>query len=90
MRETATDEAVNWRRTADGIELYDEANADAWIRFETEAGAAADVRPRSVCPDCGLVAEQRTAPGRYMVCDDCGEEFDTAAAEGRGHAEADD
>jgi len=67
---------VNWRRTDDGVELYDEANPDAWIRIAVEPGAPADERPYSVCPDCGIVAAQRTMPAGHMVCDDCGAEFE--------------
>ncbi|MCD2200120.1 hypothetical protein LPA44_09435 [Halobacterium sp. KA-4] len=73
------DSTVNWRRTDDGVELYDEADSDAWIRMAVEPGAPAEERPYSVCPECGLVAAQRTVPGRHMVCADCGAEFDVDA-----------
>ncbi|GAA0280026.1 hypothetical protein [Halobacterium noricense] len=73
------DSTVNWRRTDDGVELYDEADPDAWIRMAVEPGAPAEERPYSVCPECGLVAAQRTVPGRHMACADCGAEFDVDA-----------
>ncbi|MUV60437.1 hypothetical protein [Halobacterium sp. CBA1126] len=76
------DSTVNWRRTDDGVELYDETDPDAWIRMAVEPGAPAEERPYSVCSECGLVAAQRTVPGRHMVCADCGAEFDAADAGG--------
>lgn len=72
---------VNWRRTEDGVELYDESNPDAWLRMDVEPGADADERPFSVCPDCGIVAAQRSLPSRHMVCGACGAEFDVEADE---------
>ncbi|SEW27149.1 hypothetical protein [Halobacterium jilantaiense] len=68
--------SVNWRRTDDGVELYDETNPDAWIHVDVDPGAPADERPYSVCPDCGTVAAQRTPPTDHMVCGECGAEFD--------------
>ncbi|MFB6071568.1 MAG: hypothetical protein ABEJ88_01220 [Halobacterium sp.] len=70
---------VNWRRTDDGVELYDEANPDAWIRVTVEPGAPADERPYSVCPECGVVAPQRTMPSDAMTCGECGAEFENDA-----------
>jgi ribosomal protein S27AE len=67
---------VNWRRTDDGVELYDESNDDAWIRMAVEPGASEAERPYSVCPECGVVAAQRTVPTDHMVCGDCGAEFE--------------
>jgi len=69
--------SVNWRRTdGGGVELYDETNPDAWIRIDVDPGAPPEERPYSVCPDCGVVAAQRTAPSDHMVCSECGAEFD--------------
>ncbi|MCG1004022.1 MULTISPECIES: hypothetical protein [Halobacterium] len=73
------DSTVNWRRTDDGVELYDETDSEAWVRMSVEPGAPAEERPYSVCSECGLVAAQRTVPGRHMVCDGCGAEFEVDA-----------
>ncbi|MXR22082.1 hypothetical protein [Halobacterium bonnevillei] len=74
------DSAVNWRRTDDGVELFDEGNPDAWIHMDVEPGAPGDERPFNVCPECGIVTPQRTAPGPHMVCGECGAEFDVEPA----------
>ena len=83
MSGEAGDSTVNWRRTDGGVELYDEANPDAWINMDVEPGAAAEERPFSVCPDCGVVAPQRTAPAPHMVCGECGAEFGAEDAAAR-------
>jgi len=75
-----TEDSVNWRRTARGVELYDPENPDASIRMEVDAGAPAHERPFSICPECGLVAAQRAPPGRYMVCGGCDAEFEVEPA----------
>lgn len=77
---TGHPDPVNWRRTARGVELYDADNPDAYIHMEVDAGAPAHERPFSICPDCGLVAPQRTPPGRYMVCGGCDAEFEVDTA----------
>jgi rubredoxin len=87
MSGEAGDSAVNWRRTDDGVELYDEANPDAWIHMDVEPGAPAEERPFSVCPECGVVAPQRTAPGPHMVCGECGAEFETGTTNARALAD---
>ncbi|WP_290814306.1 hypothetical protein [Halovivax sp.] len=80
-------EAINWRRTDDGVELYDETNADAWVHVSWTAGTPPEKRLFSVCPECGAVAAQRGPPGRGTVCGDCGTAYDHALdADGRSHA----
>lgn len=69
-------EAINWRQAGSTVTLYDEGNSDAWVRMEFEAGVAPEHRLYMICPECGAVFAQRTAPGRGSVCGDCGETFD--------------
>ena len=78
---TGIEDPVNWRRTAHGVELFDADNPDAYIRMSVAAGAPAHERPFTICPDCGLVAAQRTPPGRYMVCGGCDAEFEIEATQ---------
>lgn len=68
------DALINWRNTGGGVRIYDEDNADAWIEVAFEAGVPPEKRLYSICPECGLVAPQRTGPGRGMVCGECGAE----------------
>ncbi|WP_408959338.1 hypothetical protein [Natrinema sp. 74] len=72
----ADDTAVNWRQHSSGVTLYEEGNADAWIRAEFEAGVAPEKRLFMVCDDCGAVSAQRSKPGSGTVCGDCGATFD--------------
>lgn len=68
--------AINWRRTATGVKLYDEGNPDAWIHAEFEAGTPPERRLFMVCEACGAVAAQRSKPGTATVCGTCGERYD--------------
>lgn len=70
------DGRLDWRRTDDGVEIYDDENPDAWIRMAFVAGAPPEKRLFSICPDCGLVVPQRTLLSRAAVCSGCGAEFD--------------
>ena len=74
--ERGSEEPVDWRRTDDGVRLFDPANDDAWIEVTFEAGVAPEKRLFMVCDDCGAVAAQRTRPGRASVCADCGTEHE--------------
>ena len=68
---------VNWRRTDGGVEIYDEANPDAWVRMEFVSGIDPGKRLYGVCDDCGLVTPQRALPSASMACGNCGAEFDS-------------
>lgn len=68
---------VNWKRTGGGVEIYDEANPDAWVRMEFVSGIAPHKRLYGICDDCGLVTPQRALPSDSMSCGDCGAEFET-------------
>ncbi|WP_049928737.1 hypothetical protein [Halopiger goleimassiliensis] len=68
--------AINWRQSGSAVTVYDEANPDAWIRLEFEAGVPPEHRLYMICPDCGAVFAQRSAPGNGSVCGDCGATFD--------------
>ena len=70
------DHPINWRRTGDGVTLYDETNDDAWIRMRFEAGVPPEHRLFMICDDCGAVFAQRTTPGHSTVCGDCGATFE--------------
>jgi hypothetical protein len=72
--ERRDEDPVDWRRTADGVRLFDPDNADAWIEVTFEAGVPPEKRLFMVCDDCGAVAPQRTRPGRGAICGDCGTE----------------
>lgn len=66
---------INWERTDDGVEIYDETNSDAWVRMEFVSGIAPEKRLFGVCDDCGLVMPQRAMPSESMACGHCGSEF---------------
>ncbi|USZ69978.1 hypothetical protein NGM10_16370 (plasmid) [Halorussus salilacus] len=68
---------INWKRTDGGVELYDETNADAWVRMEFVSGIDPARRLYGICDDCGLVAPQRGLPSASMACGNCGAEFET-------------
>lgn len=68
---------VNWRRTDGGVEIYDEANPDAWVRMEFVSGVESCKRLFGVCDDCGLVTPQRALPSASMACGNCGAEFES-------------
>jgi hypothetical protein len=70
-------DAVNWKRTDGGVEIYDEHNSDAWVRMEFVSGIDPAKRLYGVCDDCGLVMPQRSLPSESMACGNCGSEFDT-------------
>jgi len=74
--ERGESEPVDWRRTDDGVRLFDPANDDAWIEVAFEAGVDPEKRLFMVCDDCGAVAAQRTRPGRASICADCGTEHE--------------
>lgn len=63
-----------WRSTGDGVRVYDEDDPDAWVEVTFEAGVPPEKRLYAICPDCGFVAPNPTAPGRGMVCGECGAE----------------
>ena len=67
---------INWRQDGGDVTLYDETNADAWIRVTFEAGIPPEHRLFMVCDACGAVFAQRSAPGHSTVCGDCGETFE--------------
>lgn len=69
-------DAINWRRTADGVELYDETNPDAWIHADFTAGVAPEHRLFMICPECGAVAAHRSKPASASSCGACGATFD--------------
>lgn len=69
-------DAINWRQTAGGIEIYDETNPDAWINATFIAGTPPEHRLFTVCPDCGGVYASRCKPGNVTVCGDCGAVFE--------------
>jgi len=69
------EDPVNWTRTADGVEIYDERNPDAWVRMEFVSGIDPDKRLYGICDDCGLVTAQRALPSASMACGNCGAEF---------------
>lgn len=70
-----TEGTVTWRRTDGGIEIYDEAESEAWVAMEFEAGVPPEKRLFAVCPECGFAAPQRVPPGTRMICGDCGTEL---------------
>lgn len=72
----ADDQPINWRQDGAEVTLYDETNADAWVRMTFEAGVSPEHRLYMICDDCGAVFAQRTKPGRSTVCGDCGTTFD--------------
>lgn len=74
--ERGSEDPVDWRRTDDGVRLFDPENDDAWIEVAFEAGVDPEKRLFMVCPDCGAVAAQRTRPGRASICADCGTEHE--------------
>ena len=69
-------DAVNWKRTGGGVEIYDETNPDAWVRMEFVSGIDPGERLYGICDDCGLVTPQRALPSASMACGNCGAEFD--------------
>ncbi|MFA9425521.1 hypothetical protein [Natronorubrum sp. A-ect3] len=69
------DDAINWRQNGSSVTLYDEANADAWVRMTFEAGIPPEHRLYMICDECGAVFAQRTTPGHSTVCGDCGTTF---------------
>lgn len=68
------DGRVNWRTTGDGVRIFDENDPDAWVEVSFDAGVPPEKRLYTICPECGLIAPQRTGPGRGMVCGECGED----------------
>lgn len=72
----ADESPINWRRTDDGIALFDVTNPDAWVRMHFEAGVAPEHRLYMICDECGAVLAQRTTPGNTTVCGDCGAAFE--------------
>jgi len=69
-------EPVNWRRTDEGVEIYEAGNPDAWVRMAFVGGIDPSERLYGICGDCGLVAPQKALPSERMVCGNCGAEFD--------------
>ena len=67
---------VNWKRTGGGVEIYDERNAEAWVRMEFVSAIDPGERLYGICDDCGLVTPQRALPSASMACGNCGAEFD--------------
>ncbi|WP_135854350.1 hypothetical protein [Halorussus salinus] len=75
QRREQDEDPINWTRTDDGVEIYDETNPDAWVRMEFVSGIAPEKRLYGVCDDCGLVTAQRALPSASMACGNCGAEF---------------
>ena len=75
-RTSDDDDRINWKRTGDGVEIYDEANPDAWVRMGFVSGIDPERRLYAICDDCGLVTAQRSLPSDSMACGNCGCEFD--------------
>ena len=75
-RRTGDGDRINWKRTGDGVEIYDETNPDAWVRMAFVSGIDPERRLYGICDDCGLVAAQRSLPAASMACGNCGCEFD--------------
>ena len=69
------DDRINWKRTDGGVEIYDEANPDAWVRMEFVSGIDPEKRLYGICGDCGIVTPQRGLPSSRMACGNCGAEY---------------
>lgn len=67
---------VGWRKTDDGLTLYDEENPDAWVAMTFKAGIPPEHRLFAICPQCGFAAPQRVPPGTRMICGECDAELD--------------